>query len=80
MSQLEKPFTDSVRKEHYRNTIALGRFKAVEGEYVSVHFLELQDYLEKLEMVISLMPKDFILRLFYLVRTKGSSCVCVRTP
>lgn len=46
MTQLEKLFTDSARKERYRTTIALARCKMVEGESVSVHFLKMQAYLE----------------------------------
>jgi transposase InsO family protein len=58
MSQLEKLFTDSARKERYRTTIALARCKMVEGESVSVHFLKMQAYLEKLEKMKSPMPEE----------------------
>ena len=58
MSQLEKPFTDSVRKEHYRTTIALTRCKMMEGESVSMHFLKMQTYLEKLEKMKTPMPEE----------------------
>ena len=49
MGQLEKMFTDSARKERYKTTISLTRCKMLENESVSVHFLKVQGYLEKLE-------------------------------
>ncbi|KAK8957726.1 hypothetical protein KSP39_PZI001286 [Platanthera zijinensis] len=58
VAQLEKMFTDSARKERYKTTIALTRCKMMEGESVSVHFLKVQGYLEKLEKLNSPIPED----------------------
>ena len=58
MGQLEKMFTDSARKERYKTTISLTRCKMLENESVSVHFLKVQGYLEKLEKLNSPMPED----------------------
>jgi len=58
IAQLEKMFTDSARKERYKTTIALTRCKMMEGESVSVHFLKVQGYLEKLEKLNSPIPED----------------------
>src|ERR1035438_5527302 len=58
IAQLEKMFTDSARKERYKTTIALTRCKMMEGESVSLHFLKVQGYLEKLEKLNSPIPED----------------------
>ena len=58
MSDLAKLFTDSARKERYRTTIALTRCKMMGGESVSMHFLKMQTYLEKLEKMKSPMPDE----------------------
>ena len=57
MAELQKLFTDSARKERYRTTIALSRCKMMEGESVSVHFMKMQTYLEKLEKMETPMPE-----------------------
>ena len=58
MTELTKLFTDSARKERYRTTIALTRCKMPEGESVSMHFLKIQTYLEKLEKMNTQMPEE----------------------
>lgn len=58
IAQLEKMFTDSVSKERYRTTIALTGCKMLEGESISMHFLKVQGYLEKLEKLQAPMPAD----------------------
>ena len=58
MTELAKLFTDSARKERYRTTIALIRCKMLEGESVSMHFLKMQTYLEKLEKMKAPMPEE----------------------
>ena len=58
IAQLEKMFTDSVSKERYKTTMALTRCKMMEGESVSMHFLKVQGYLEKLEKLSAAIPED----------------------
>ena len=58
MSELAKLFTDSARKERYRTTLALTRCKMMECESVSMHFLRMQTYLEKLEKMNTPMPEE----------------------
>jgi len=87
MEALTKMFMDSARKERYKTTIALTRCHMAEGTSVSMHFLTMQGYLEKLSKLSSPMPddiaedlilgslapsyKDFIMH--YHVREKGVS-------
>jgi len=58
MEALTKMFMDSARKERYKTTIALTRCNMAEGTSVSMHFLTMQGYLEKLSKLSSPMPED----------------------